>query len=204
MTIHQTITQNKTLSSLMPTKEAGKSEQNEGLSQLIEGCLNGRRQAQMKLYQQFYNQIFAVCLRYANDRNEAKSLVNTAFLKVFNYLNTYQASGAFGAWLTRIAINTCIDEVRKRTKTLQHVVTTGELPEPVIPNDLIDRLAAEDILTAIRKVSPLSRTVFCLYVIDGYKHAEIAEMLEIQEVTSRWHLSNAKKELQALLSDYEK
>ena len=167
---------------------------------LIKRCLNGERLAQSELYKRWYNQVFAVCQRYANDRDESKSLVNATFFKVFKNLGKYSATGAFGGWIKRIAINTCIDHVRSKNKI--HYMEPNDLPEPLIENNIINQLSAEDILAALQKVAPMSRTVFSLYVVDGYKHREIADMLDINESTSRWHLSNAKKELRELLKNY--
>ncbi|MEZ4935298.1 MAG: RNA polymerase sigma factor [Saprospiraceae bacterium] len=170
------------------------------VDELIGRCLKGERRAQSELYKCWYNQVFAVCLRYAKDRDEAKSLVNTTFFKVFKNLNGFNASGAFGGWVRRIAINVCVDHVRTINK-IQYM-EPNDLPEPLIENDIVDRLSAEDILASLQKISPMSRTVFSLYVVDGYKHREIAELLDINEATSRWHLLNAKKELKELLKNY--
>ena len=167
--------------------------------QLIADCLAGKRQAQRQLYKDYYNQVLGVCLRYAKDRLEAKGLVNTAFLKAFKSLSHYKGQGVLGAWLTRIAINTCIDEVRKRQNYQKHTASVERLPEPSISESILDTLAAEDILKCLQQISPTSRTVFSLYVIDGYKHQEIANMLDISVGTSRWHLSNAKKEMKILI-----
>jgi RNA polymerase sigma-70 factor (ECF subfamily) len=164
--------------------------------------LKGKRQAQQRLYQKFYNQVFGVCLRYASDRLEAKSLVNSAFLKAFKSLQQFDKKGAFGAWLSRIAINVSIDHVRKQNRYRQHTTTVPEMPEVAANEEILSKMATEDIIECIQKVSPTSRTIFSLYVIDGYKHGEIAEMLGISVGTSRWHLSNAKKELQELLKNY--
>lgn len=191
---------------MIPTLETSSHEERKRieLEQLVAGCLDGERQAQLKLYQQFYNQVFAVCCRYASDRDEAKSLVNTTFLKAFQNLGNFSFTGSFGGWLTRIAINACIDEVRKRTKELKRTVTMENLPEVAISNHILESLTAEDIIAALQKLPQVSRTVFSLYVLDGFKHAEIAKMLHMQEATSRWHLANAKKDLQVLLKNYER
>ncbi|MEO1257730.1 MAG: RNA polymerase sigma factor [Bacteroidota bacterium] len=169
-------------------------------AKLIARCVKGERLAQSELYKKWYNQVFAVCLRYANDRDEAKNLVNTTFFKVFKNLHKFEATGAFGGWVRRISINICIDHVRSRNKMIY--MEPQELPEATIENDIVSQLSAEDILASLQKVSPVSRMVFSLHVIEGYKHREIAEQLGIKEATSRWHLLNAKKELKELLKNY--
>jgi RNA polymerase sigma factor (sigma-70 family) len=203
MTIYPSIAPTQLAEYLMTPLETKNTNLKDETERLVEGCLRDERQAQMKVYQKYYNQVFAVCLRYSNDRDEAKSLVNAAFLKSFQAIGKYNFTGSLGGWINRIAINTCIDEVRKRNNALKHTVSTDNVPETAIPDSILDSIAAEDILAAIQRVTPVSRTVFCLYVIDGFKHAEIATMLNIQEGTSRWHLNNAKKELQVLLKNYE-
>ena len=85
-------------------------------AQLIARCTKGERLAQSELYKKWYNQVFAVCLRYANDRDEAKNLVNASFFKVFKNLHKFKSTGAFGGWVKRITINTCIDHVRTKNK----------------------------------------------------------------------------------------
>ncbi|MCR9288877.1 MAG: RNA polymerase sigma factor [Bacteroidetes bacterium] len=201
MEIHSTLNRSSGLNLLLIPLKEQQVIQNE-LDQIIEGCLKGKRQAQQRLYQKFYNQVFGVCLRYASDRLEAKSLVNSAFLKVFKSLQQFDKKGAFGAWLSRIAINVSIDHVRKQNRYRQHTTTVPEMPEVPANEEILSKMATEDIIECIQKVSPTSRTIFSLYVIDGYKHGEIAEMLGISVGTSRWHLSNAKKELQELLKNY--
>ncbi|MDF1865091.1 MAG: RNA polymerase sigma factor [Saprospiraceae bacterium] len=201
MEIHSTLNRSSGLNLLLAPLKEQQVIQNE-LDQIIEGCLKGKRQAQQRLYQKFYNQVFGVCLRYASDRLEAKSLVNSTFLKVFKSLQQFDKKGAFGAWLSRIAINVSIDHVRKQNRYRQHTTTVPEMPEVAANEEILSKMATEDIIECIQKVSPTSRTVFSLYVIDGYKHGEIAEMLGISVGTSRWHLSNAKKELQELLKNY--
>lgn len=201
MEIHSTLNRSSGLNLLLAPLKEQQVIQNE-LDQIIEGCLKGKRQAQQRLYQKFYNQVFGVCLRYASDRLEAKSLVNSTFLKVFKSLQQFDKKGAFGAWLSRIAINVSIDHVRKQNRYRQHTTTVSEMSEVAANEEILSKMATEDIIECIQKVSPTSRTVFSLYVIDGYKHGEIAEMLGISVGTSRWHLSNAKKELQELLKNY--
>lgn len=186
-----------------PSTAVNLEKQKDETEQLIESCLAGKKQAQAGLYSKYYNLVFAVCLRYTHDKPEAKSLVNLTFLKVFNNLQKLASGSSFIAWIKRIAINTCIDEIRKQHKTSEYISSMADLPDEAVDETLIDKIDAEHILTIIQKIAPVSRTVFCLYILDGYKHAEIAEMLNMAEATSRWHLSNAKKELQVLLKNYQ-
>lgn len=179
-----------------------RKEETSELPKIIEACKSGERQAQQQLYQQFYNALFAICLRYATDHDQAKSLVNQAFLKAFQSLHQCQDYKAFPAWINRIAINTCIDHVRKARK--KRTAALEEAAELAVPSSVLDKIAAEDLLAMLQKLPPMSRAVFSLYVIDGFKHAEIAEQLGMSEGTSRWHLSSAKQELKKLLRNYNR
>jgi len=167
---------------------------------LIRRCLDDDRLAQSALYKKWYNRVFSICLRYANDRDQAKNIVNETFFKIFKNLEKRQSSKSFAGWLKRITINTCIDHVRAQTK---FKFTSGaDLPEQGIESDVVARLAAEDIIANLQRVTPASRIVFSLYIIEGYKHQGIADQLNISVSTSRWHLMNAKKEMKELLKNY--
>ncbi|MCB0577960.1 MAG: RNA polymerase sigma factor [Phaeodactylibacter sp.] len=179
---------------------AERKKENRELPHVIEACKSGERQAQQQLYQQFYNSLFAICLRYSTDQDQAKSLVNQAFLKAFQSLHQCQDYQAFPAWINRIAVNTCIDHVRKAKK--RRTVAIEDAAEVAIPSSVLDKIAAEDLLSMLQQLAPMTRAVFSLYVVEGFKHAEIAEQLGMSEGTSRWHLSTAKQELKRLLQNY--
>lgn len=167
---------------------------------LIQRCLKGERLAQSQLYKKWYNMVFSICLRYATDRDEAKNMVNESFFKVFKNLGKISSAQALASWMKKITINTCIDHIRSNQKL--KFLAGDELPDQGIESEVISRLGAEDILRALQKVTPASKIVFSLYVIEGYKHDEIAGKLKIKTSTSRWHLMNAKKELKELLKAY--
>ncbi|HQU58287.1 MAG: RNA polymerase sigma factor [Phaeodactylibacter sp.] len=179
------------------------TERNTGplsLHGIIDACIRGERQAQHQLYQQFFNSLFAICLRYASDHDEARSLVNQAFLKAFQALEQCKDVQAFPAWINRIAVNTCLDHIRKLKS--KQTMALEDAPEPAIPSSALDKLEAEDLLKLVQQLPPLNRAVFSLYVVEGYKHEEIAQELGMSVGTSRWHLSTAKKALKNLLQNY--
>lgn len=171
-----------------------------GDAYLVQRCMKGERLAQSQFYKKWYNMVFSICLRYAKDRDQAKNMVNESFFKVFKNLGKISSSQALAAWMKRITINTCIDHIRSNQKL--KFLDGHEMPDQGIESDVISRLGAEDILRALQQVHPPSKIVFSLYVIEGYKHNEIAERLKIKASTSRWHLMNAKKELKELLKAY--
>ena len=195
MALNQTITPTVELKMPMQATQKRLREKDASLEALIRDCIRQDRLAQARMYQQYYNFVFSICMRYAVDRDEAKTMVNSAFLKVFKSLESCKKVESFKSWLGRITINACIDDLRKRTKYSQRITELGPQHDKAVDEEIISKLAAEDLLKLIQKVSAASRTVFSLFVIDGYKHKEIADMLKISEGTSRWHLSNAKKEL---------
>ncbi len=146
--------------------------------------------------------MIAICLRYASDVDAAKSLTNQAFLKAFQSLHQCEGYQAFAAWLHRITVNTCIDYTRKMKRN--RTVALDDAGEVAIPSSVLDKMAAEDLLKLLQQLPPMTRTVFSLYVVEGFKHAEIAEQLGMSVGTSRWHLSTAKQELKRLLQNYQK
>ncbi len=167
-------------------------------AELVSGCRQSDRLAQKLLYERFYGRVFGITMRYTNNKDEAVDILNAAFLKVFNSLDKYNDENNLKGWISRIVFNTAIDFVRKNTKYNKAMNFEVEI-QGSIQNDSISQLNVEDLYTLIQKLPLSSQTVFCLYVVDGYKHKEIAEMLDITVGTSKWHLSNARKELQTAL-----
>ena len=168
------------------------------LENIINGCLKGKPKSQEQLYQHFYGYAMSICLRYANNEADAVEILNDGFLKVFTNINKHDSAQSFKAWLRRIIINTAIDHYRK-TKTK---LTTYELDESVensssVTTDLeIDK---EEILLMVQQLPPAYNMVFNLYVIEGFAHKEIAQMLKITESTSRSHLTTANAKLREML-----
>ena len=176
----------------------------ESFAEMIEGCLKEDRMQQRKLYEEFYNLVFSICLRYTNERREAKSFANLCFLKIFKNLNQYKEQGTFVAWLSKVSIHVCLDQVRSRINyQKKHVEAEGRV-DKAINATVIDHLDLEDLYKVIQELPGTHQTVFNLHVVDGYKHGEIAEMLGISTGTSRWYLAKAKELLQQKLKRYEK
>lgn len=178
-----------------------KPEYNEKSSDeaLREGCLQQHRLAQEILYRRYFERLMPIPLRYFGNRNEAVEVLNQAFLKIFNGLPQYVASGSFAGWMASIVLRTAIDYSRRRT-VYRRNINLGVFSEQPIQNDAVDQIAAEELLALIQQLPDTHRTVFNLHVIDGYKHREIAEMLQIDESTSKWYLSEARRTLQKMLS----
>lgn len=167
---------------------------------LLEGCLKNNRRSQKNLYQQFYGYGLSICLRYAEDRDEAVELLNEAFMKVFKGLDSFDLNLPFKPWLRKIIVNTCINNFKKK-----NIEITGELTDVANQSsndDVLSNISYKEIMEMIMQLSPAYRTVFNLYVIEGYKHEEIAEMLDISVGTSKSNLAKAKRNLRSILKDY--
>lgn len=164
--------------------------------QLVEGCLLNKRQAQYQLYELMSAKMFAVCMRYCSNKEYAQDILQEGFVKVFTNLDKFRWDGSFEGWVRRIFVNTAIEHFRKETKLFP--VTDNEtalMYYPVI-DDLNHQLELEDLLSLVQKLSTGYRTIFNMYVIEGYSHKEIAEMLKISEGTSKSQLARARYLLQ--------
>ena len=160
-------------------------------SKLIEGCIDNRRDAQYELYNLLSGKMFAVCLRYARNREAAEDLLQEGFVKVFNNIEKFRSEGSFEGWVRRIIVNTAIEHYRKSTK-MYSIINVEEVEMDVPWTDNGDVLQLEDLTNLINKLSPGYRTIFNMYVVEGYSHKEIGEMLEISEGTSKSQLARAR------------
>lgn len=170
-------------------------------SDLIKGCINGDRRMQEELYNRFSPKMYAVCLRYASNADEAQDILQDGFIKVFKKLDSFRGEGSFEGWVRRIFVNTAIEYFRRK-KYLQPVT---EKEENIIEGKYVsalDELAEKDILELITQLSPGYRTVFNMYVVEGYSHREIGDILGISEGTSKSQLSRAKALLQDLVKKH--
>ena len=153
----------------------------------------GNRSAQHTIYQTLAPIMLAVCRRYIRDVHFAEDVMIEGFVKVFQHLKGFRYEGSFEGWVRRIMVREAIDFLRKR----QFVVFEEELPEPQNryeePSDI---LLVEQLEKWVEALPPGCRTVFYLYAIEGYTHAEIANMLDISENTSKTQLHKARKNLQ--------
>jgi RNA polymerase sigma-70 factor (ECF subfamily) len=174
------------------------SEPNEQLAALIQACIKGDKNSQKALYKSFYGYAMGICLRYSMNREEATEVMNDGFLKVFTKLNKYDPSRSFKGWLRKIMINTALDNYRHNLKHYyqQDLETSPEVSDS---GNVLADMAYQEIVTMVQKLSPAYRTVFNLYVMDGYTHEEIAQMLDISTGTSKSNLFKAREHLKVLL-----
>ena len=167
---------------------------------LIEGCRRGNRASQLKLYQHFYSYGLSITLRYSKNREEALEILNDSFLKAFLKIDQYDSDLPFKPWLRRILINSSIDYHRKYSRLNENleVTPTTELATASY-NFALDNLEFDDLIVVLQKLSPAYRMVFTLYVVEGFKHQEIADKLDIGIGTSKSNLAKARMKLKSIL-----
>ena len=167
--------------------------------EMITGCINNDRRCQEQLYKQFYGPMVSICMRYTRNHDDAIEVLHNGFLKVYKHIHTFNAERAsLYTWIRTIVVNSAIDFLRQREK-FHSDIELEKATEPAIDDDAVQRMSATELLKLVQRLSPATRTVFNLYVIEGYNHREIGELLGISEGTSKWHLSEARKQLQKLL-----
>ena len=173
------------------------------IKQIILGCLDGNRRDQELLYRRHSSKLFAVCLQYSGNDEEARDILQEGFIKIFENLHHYKHEGSFEGWMRRIVVNTALEKFRNR-HNLYRVDDIDTITEPESDPDNEDYagLEAFDLLYIIRELPPKYRMVFNLYAIEGYSHKEIAKMLHISEGTSKSNLSRARVILQRRVGSY--
>jgi RNA polymerase sigma factor (sigma-70 family) len=179
------------------------TERNQTISEtdIINGCIEGNRRMQEILYQRFAPRMYAVCLRYAGTAEEAEDILQEGFIKVYKKMASFRGEGSFEGWIRRIFVNTAIEHFRRK-RYLQPVTEKEENTIEGKYLSALDDMATKDVMALIQQLSPGYRTVFNLYVVEGYSHKEIADMLGISEGTSKSQLSRAKVILQELVKQY--
>lgn len=160
--------------------------------ELIRGCLRGNVQCQRALYEQFAGKMYGVCLRYARNTSDAADILQEGFVKVYTKLGQFGHQGSFEGWIRRIMVNTALRAYQKQ-RFEQESFGYERLPESPVDPDAISALSEAELLSLIRELPDGYRAVFNLVAIEGFSHAEAADMLGIQESTSRSQLTKARR-----------
>jgi len=166
---------------------------------LIKDCKKEGGKSQKKLFEIMYSDLYKICYRYSNRKDQAEEYLQIGFIKIFEKLKTYKFKGSFEGWCKRIVVNSCIDEMRKNKIIflggLEDVA--DEFVEPIVPYETIeeDKFTAEKILKAIQELTPAYKTCFNLYVLDGYTHREISEKIKISIGASKSNVHKAKQKI---------
>ncbi len=168
-------------------------------SDLITQCIAGKRASQERLYRMFSPKMFAICLRYANDKSSAEDILQEGFIKVFNNLDKYQGKGSFEGWVRRVFVNTAIEHYRKAVQHERHTEIDSAYELYDKSETGVGRLAAKDLMNMVQQLPMGYRTVFNLYALEGFSHKEISEKLGISEGTSKSQLARARATLQKML-----
>ncbi len=168
--------------------------------QLVKKCLEKDALAQKYLFDLYSRKMMGVCLRYSRDLEEAQDVLQMGFIKVFEKLDMYNRKGSLEGWIRKIIVNTALDNIRKNKKFMNDIeLDKVDYQMQNYNEDAIDVLSARDLLDVIQKMPPGFKTVFNMYVIEGYSHQEIAEELNISVNTSKSQLSRARGYLQKIL-----
>lgn len=163
--------------------------------EMLKACLSGDRQAQKTLFQMYAGKMMVVCLRYARHYQEAEDILQDAFIKVFTHLGDYENAGSFEGWVRRIIVNTAIKHTQKKSFSHEDFGLDHVKEDSVRP-DVFSMLSEEELIKLISALPDGYRMVFNLYVIEGYSHREIGDLLNIEEATSRSQLLKARRILQ--------
>ncbi|MEM6263908.1 MAG: sigma-70 family RNA polymerase sigma factor, partial [Bacteroidota bacterium] len=159
-------------------------------AELVNGCQEGKPIFQRALYNRYYRLMYGICLRYAGNKDEAQDILQEGFIKVFRHINGFRSEGSLEGWVRRIVVRTAIEHYRKNSRFFPvELEAARDLSDS---EDVISDLSRQELLQVIQGLPPGFRTVFNLYVIEGYTHREIGEMLGISEGTSKSQFSRSR------------
>jgi RNA polymerase sigma factor (sigma-70 family) len=176
------------------------SVNNSEISELVKKLKQQDRKSQEVVYKRYFSLMMSMAMRYCENWDDSKDVVNTSFFKIFTKIENYQGKGSFEGWMKRTLINTALDFLKSKKFEKVNVDNIDSYDENVfIENDANWNINSEDILLLVRGLPEATRVVFNLYIMEGYKHKEISEMLGISEGTSHWHVLNARRLLQEKL-----
>jgi RNA polymerase sigma-70 factor (ECF subfamily) len=170
---------------------------------LIQGCLSENRQCQAEIFQRYAGKMLTVCLRFARHRMEAEDMLQDAFIRIFDNISQYQHKGSFEGWMRRIVINTALKKYNQKSFKNEYIGIEEGYDQMLAPS-VYDDLHEEELLNLIARLPDGYRVVFNLYAIEGYSHREIANMLGIEESTSRTQLLKARRILQEQILKMQK
>lgn len=175
---------------------------NENETTLIKGCIREDKKSQEVFYRMYAGKMMGICMRYAKNREDAEDILQEGFIKVFNNLKNFKAEGSLEGWVKRIMINTALLHYRKNLKYSDHVDLEYAGAE-INDIDILSAISAKDLMSMVQAMPDGYRMVFNLYVLEGYIHKEIGEMLGINEGTSKSQLARARKYLMDLIKKKE-
>ncbi|MBK8701639.1 MAG: sigma-70 family RNA polymerase sigma factor [Saprospiraceae bacterium] len=165
----------------------------------IQACIAKDGWALKKLYEDHYSVMYPLCKRYANNEEDALDILHDGFIKVFRNIDKYQVGTSLISWIKRVMVNTAIDYYRRETR--RRSVDIDDARNIASDHaDALSQISAGEIIRLLQHLSPAYRSVFNLYVIEGYSHKELADILNITESTSRSNLVKARAKLRELIA----
>ncbi|WP_340201195.1 RNA polymerase sigma factor [Ascidiimonas sp. W6] len=170
------------------------------LEQLIHLCKKRERKGQEQLYRLFSSKLYGICLKYSRNKTEADDNLQDSFITIFNKIDQYNFKGSFEGWICRITVNTNLQKYRKEGV---FDIISDDIPEEVDVYVEDENVSLQYLLSIIQELPDRYRLVFSMYVLDGYSHKDISEMLNISEGTSKSNLSRARMILKNKIEDYQ-
>lgn len=172
----------------------------ENIEEIINGCRNKDRKAQELLYRSYFRAMMTLCVRYTRNETDAMDVLNTGFYKVFKNIEKYDSKkAALYTWMRTIIINSCLSFIKSNTTRADWKELDQGIDISIEPA-VFTKMSSADILQLVRQLPPSTQAVFNLYVMEGYSHKEIGSLLGISDNTSKWHLCEARRILQALIN----
>lgn len=168
-------------------------------AEVLDQCLRNEPRGQEAFYKAFASKMFGVCLRYAANRTEAEDMLQEGFIRIFKNLASLQSRDSLEGWVHRIMVNTAINYYNKQLKFQNEVQMKYETSDATIPEDALSKLSYKELMRILQGLPLGYRTVFNMYIIDGYTHKEIGEILGISENTSKSQLWRAKSSMRNIL-----
>lgn len=163
------------------------------LEELIRGCIRNERSAQEQLYRLFYARMMGVVRRYIDQEMQAEEVLNNGFLRAFQKVEQYTFQGSFEGWLRKIVFHAVSDYVKQNVRYNEKIVLVEK--DQYVHKDHADKLYYNQLLELVQGLPDATRTVFNMYVMEGFSHKEIGKLLNISEGTSKWHLSEGRRVL---------
>lgn len=169
------------------------SELRDNIDILFEQCRSGDLKAQEKVYKHFYPELIKICVRYSGNLDDAGTIYNNAFLKIFNHSTLYEHRGRLTHWVIKVITHTAIDYTRAKHKLNLKTQYHSEVEDLEVSPSVLNKLSAEDIYKFIQSLPKATAIVFNMFIYENYLHKEIAHILKISEGTSKWHVNEARR-----------
>jgi RNA polymerase sigma-70 factor (ECF subfamily) len=168
----------------------------------VQRCLRGDAQAQKQFYERFAKRMLGVCFRYAGNLHEAEDLLQDGFIRAFHRLKDFRGEGSLEGWLRRIMVTTALNFLKRERHIREQFELTNASDEASPMLDVLKRMEADEVMKLIQRLSPGYRTVLNLFIIEGYSHKEIGDLLGINESTSRSQFTRARQLLQKMIEEH--